>query len=355
MPSDTEAGQLGPSDRLDVPGREPVTSASPLIMPWFYSAPWLPKFNGERRRFHEWRAQVRAMLRAQPLSGEQEADFAFSALEEEARREVALLEENRRDTGDNILTALEELYGETINAAQAHAAFFKCRQSPEEKVRDFILRLRACHAKWRQLDRGAAGGEDDVLLDQFVLGIKIGPVRTELQRHLRRHPRQGFKVGTTEARALEEELESGMEGAQASVIRTTPACTAAVMDRREEPPGQTHKQKDDWKEEMRQELQQELSEQVKALGVQLMEQVRGFAAPTIRSGNSPRVQAQDPTMPLPIQAGPSRGTRYQWDPQGRPICLDCGEAGHIQRNCPKRQRPARGFQNPPPQQAGRWG
>ena len=74
------------------------------------------------------------MLGAQTLSDEQQADFVFSALEGEARREVALLDTAQRNTGKHILSALKELYGETLNAAQARAAFFKCRQNPEEKV-----------------------------------------------------------------------------------------------------------------------------------------------------------------------------------------------------------------------------
>ena len=355
MPSDTE-DHSGSPDRLNIPqSNAPLTPASPLTMPWFFSAPWLPKFNGERRQFGEWRAQVQAMLRAQPLSDEQQADFIFSALEGEARREVALLDAAQRNTGKHILSALKELYGETLNAAQARAAFFKCRQSPDEKVGDFILRLRECHAKWRQLDRQAAGAEDEAPLDQFVLGMKAGPVRTELQRYLRRQPLQGFKAVTAEARALEEELGSGTEEAQASAVRATPARAATMMERREEPTGPTHKQMDDWKEELRRELQQELSEQVKALGMQLVEQLRGHAASNSRPGDSSREQPRDYTTPPPTQAGLSHATSYQWDPQGRPICLDCREAGHVRRNCPKRQRPSRGFQNPPPQRAGRWG
>lgn len=359
MPSDTEEDRSGRSivgqysSTFNAP--EAPTSASSLVMPWFYSAPWLPKFNGKRRRFGEWRTQVQAMLRAQPLSGEQQADFVFSALEGEARREVALLDAAQRNTGNKILDALKELYGETINTAQARAAFFKCRQNTDERVGDFVLRLRECHLKWRQLDEDAAGDEDEALLDQFVLGLKTGPVRTELQRHLRRQPRQRFKAVTTEARALEEELGSGAEEALASAVRANPTRTAPTMDKQEEPAGRARREMDEWKEELRRELKRELSEQVQALGVQLVEQLQGRATPTAQPGDDPKAQSQDafPNPPTPASSG--HAARFQWDSQGRPICLDCGEAGHVQRYCSKRRRPARGFQNPPPQRAGRWG
>lgn len=351
MPSDTEEDHSGPPRGSNVP------AASPLIMPWFYSAPWLPKFSGERRRFGEWRSQVWAMLRAQPLSAEQQADFVFSALEGEARREIALLDEDKRNTGDRILSELKSLYGETVSAAQARATFFKCRQHLDEKVGDFILRLRESHSKWKGLDREAAGEDDEVLLDQFVLGLKTSSVRTELQRHLRRRPGQSFKAVTAEARALEEELEGCIEEAQASTVRTTqlratPTPPGAPVDQPAQP---THQRVEDWKEQLRRELQQELADQVKALGAQLVEQLRGQVAPPNRPGDGLEPRPQGSSMPPPTQGSSSQTARYQWDPQGRPICLDCREAGHVQRHCPKRQRTAQGFQNPPPQRAGRWG
>lgn len=390
MPSDTEENRssqnaVGDRNRPNVSN----APASPLFMPWFYSAPWLPKFNGERRRFGEWRTQVQAMLRAQPLSGEQQADFVFSALEGDARREVALLDEIQRNTGNKILRALKDLYGETVSTAQARSAFFKCRQSQNEKVGDFILRLRECHAKWRDYDEAAAaaGEDDEALLDQFVLGLKTGPVRTELQRLLRRQPRQGFKDLTKEARALEEELgqDDDSEEAVASAVRARPARTSHRRDEtagwsrreteetagrprreteetharpqreREETGGRPRREVDEWKEELRQELKKELSEQVQALGTQLVEQLQGRLTPT----NQPRESSRAPPLTSPSNppapANPSPASRFQWDSQGRPICLDCGEAGHVQRNCPLRRRPARGFHNPPPQRAGRWG
>ena len=185
--------------------------------------------------------------------------------------------------------------------------------------------------------------------------MKTGPVRTELQRHLRRRAGQGFKAITAEARALEEELESDTEEAQASAVRATPAPRSAHVDQRDVPARPTQQHVENWKEELRRELQQELADQIKALGAQLVEQLRGQTASYSRPSDNPRPQSRSPSMPSPNQETPNHAARYQGDPQGRPICVDCGEAGHVQRHCPKRQQTSQGFQKPPPQRARRWG
>lgn len=75
MSKQNDDGQLG--SNVTVP------PMSPLIMPWFFSASWAPKFTGERRKFGEWQTQMRAMLRAQPLNAQQQVDFVLSTLDGE--------------------------------------------------------------------------------------------------------------------------------------------------------------------------------------------------------------------------------------------------------------------------------
>lgn len=58
---------------------------SPLLMPWFFSASWVPKFSGERQKFEEWQTQMKAMLRAHPLNAQQQVDFVMSTLDGEVR------------------------------------------------------------------------------------------------------------------------------------------------------------------------------------------------------------------------------------------------------------------------------
>lgn len=326
------------------------------MMPWFFSAPWVPKFGGERRKFGEWKHQVEAMLRAQPMSNAQQADFVFSALEGEARREIALLDDSQRNSGQKILRSLDAVYGESTSNARIRAAFFKCRQAPEEGIGAFLLRLRECHARWRQAEPAAAGGDDDLLLDQFVLALRDGPVRMELQRHLRRQPQQTFKVIAAEARALEEELGESTDTVTANVIQLHSASTGTAGDR---PKRETTME--EWKESLRQELQQTVADQVKALGTQLLEELhhhRPTASSTAAARNDhPPSMSVPEAIAVPAASRPPRvPSSYRWDEQGRPICLDCGMAGHIQRHCPQRQRQRQlGFQNPPPPRAGRWG
>jgi len=55
-------------------GNNPAIMAQ-FVMPWFMGAAWIPKFDGNRAKFEDWRVQVEAMLRAQGLNEQQQADF----------------------------------------------------------------------------------------------------------------------------------------------------------------------------------------------------------------------------------------------------------------------------------------
>uniref|UniRef100_A0AAV2MDP0 Uncharacterized protein n=1 Tax=Knipowitschia caucasica TaxID=637954 RepID=A0AAV2MDP0_KNICA len=60
---------------------------------------------------------------------------------------------------------------------------------------------------WQEKDEGGTGDSDDLLLDQFMVGLRRGLVKQELSRQLRRRDGTTFKAACTEARALEQELQ----------------------------------------------------------------------------------------------------------------------------------------------------
>lgn len=52
-------------------------------------AAWIPNFDGEKAKFVEWRAQVKAMLQAQGLNQQEwQADFLLGAQVGEAKCEL---------------------------------------------------------------------------------------------------------------------------------------------------------------------------------------------------------------------------------------------------------------------------
>ncbi|KAJ8334389.1 hypothetical protein SKAU_G00400280 [Synaphobranchus kaupii] len=135
MEGQSEAAPLGPG---------PAGSTS-FTFAWFMCAPWVPKFSGEKGtvKFREWRVQVQAMLRAQALIEEQQADFVLGALEGIARREMRLHGKWQQQNIGLLWKELEE--------------------------------------RWSEQEPGMEDEDDALLRDQFLLGLSDGPLIQELQ------------------------------------------------------------------------------------------------------------------------------------------------------------------------------
>lgn len=138
-------------------------------------------------------------------------------------------------------------------------------------------------------------------------------------------PALSIEVACEEALALEREFARGKDtiACQARAVPLSPMPT---------PPALNIEQ---IKEVLRTELRQEIEEQVALLGKTITEELRGQVSALCnpsRSGLNDRRPAT------------SRNDRtFQWDEQGRPVCKDCGDVGHIQRFCPRRRAPPPGF------------
>ncbi|XP_041939766.1 uncharacterized protein LOC121700694 [Alosa sapidissima] len=261
-----------------------IPPVSPLIMPWFLSAPWVPKFAGERQKFGEWQTQTRAMLRAQPLNAQQQVDFVFSTLDGDARREAALLSDADRRNGERVITALEKIFGDTASNAQRRGEFYKCRQAADERTSSFSLRLRECYAKWRAVDGEAHMDEDALLRDQFILGLRAGSVRQELQRLLRRDEQLTFPAAQREARALERELDGPSIETQVHAVRNQGGPSPARSERQSD--------LEELRESLRTELRSELTAQLKTLSSQIVEELRSqtpYGPTTVTPSATPRV------------------------------------------------------------------
>lgn len=322
---------------------QPSTANAPInaqfVMPWFMGAAWIPKFGGEIRKFLEWRVQVEAMLRAQGLSHQQQADFVLGALEGEAKRELQLVNPRDKDNGQKVLDILTKLYDRPTTKAQLRVNFFNCKQRTDENVNAFILRLRELCSRWQEQAQDETD-ENDLLLDQLMVGLQAGPIKQELSRQLRRHERLTFQAACKEARALEQELQ---EGDHAVFSQRVTAPTSSVIN--------VEQLKDQMKAELQLgllgELRKEIREQMNTLSANLMEEVKvqlSTREMSIAPTNHPldRHMAMPPALQVKRPLG-ARVAAYQWDPQGRPICQNCGIAGHIQRRCPRNSSGPQGF------------
>uniref|UniRef100_A0AAV2L2A8 Uncharacterized protein n=1 Tax=Knipowitschia caucasica TaxID=637954 RepID=A0AAV2L2A8_KNICA len=107
------------------------------------------------------------MLTFQPMGDSQKADFIFGLLDGEAKREVLTLDRTERNTPAKIFGIL--------------SALLKQKDAMGFEQGDLMLR------------------------DQFVMGLKDGPIRQELRRQVRKRPALTFDEVKTEALAIEEE------------------------------------------------------------------------------------------------------------------------------------------------------
>ena len=164
---------------------------------------------------------------------------------------------------------------------------------------------------------------------QLVLGLRPGPVQTEIQRLLQRESGLTFENIYKEAKAVEREHRTPLEEPGACH-----AYAAPVMTR---PPPQ-ERPLTDWKEmqdSLRAEIVKEMGSQLSSMKDDLLSEMRTRREPTLSQPRNvtPRVSSYTDPNQQRRQRRTDRG--LQWDEQGRPICLQCGRAGHMRRNCPQ--------------------
>lgn len=298
-----------------------------MMVPWFLGGPWVPKYAGKggQQTLTEWRSQIEVYLRAQSLSAEQKADFVLSALEGDARREIQLLKDSDKNTDEKIFNVLEKAFGDNVSTSQLRAKFFKCQQQTGEGVGPFILRLRESHARWRKKEP-TAGSDDEMLRGQLVLGLLPGPIQVELQRRVRREQALTFDETCKEAKATEKEMTETPVSVDTRRTYSSPPQPAPPASSAPPAPSDPLQDWKSLKETLRSELVDELRAQVSDLKTSLLTEMR-----TQQGGR------RQPAAAAVADQGGSRARRRtrqpQWDEQGRPICLGCGQAGHMLRDC----------------------
>lgn len=320
---------------------ESASASNVMIVPWFLGGPWVPKFEGGQGQlsFGQWRTQIESFLRAQNLNTAQRVDFVLSALQGDARREVLLLPDAKRKTAEDIFQELQGLYGEKTTAAQLRTQFFSCKQRPGEGVSAYILRLRECLYQWSQKEALDPEATDENLRSQLMLGLQPGPVQIELHRLLRRSDPMMFADLCKEAKAVEREhLQTPEDVHTREVHSTLPQDEGHVRRTAAVAGPHTRSSVTDWqslKEALRSEVMAEVREQMSTLKGDLLGEIKQqFQGLRTQQPQEPSRQAGRMDARPREQRRADRSPR--WDEQGRPICLQCGRAGHMQRHCPSR-------------------
>lgn len=272
---------------------------------------------------------METMLSFQPISDAQKADLIVGFLDGEAKREVLTFEKTCRDILQKIFSVLSALYGDSTHASVLRAQFFKCRQEPNQSLRSFSLHLRELFP-WLKHKDGTGHERGDVLLrDQFIMGLREGPVKQELRRQVRKQPALSFDEVKFEALALEGEQDENWSAGHSCLALSRPNSSP-------------QNSATDWKQEFRREILKKVNEQLAATAKVLVNELRAeingpsySSVPTAR----PRAYSDDSGRVRQRFRTSSNSQNFKWDPRGRPICNQSGEPGHIRRHCPHREAP----------------
>lgn len=301
---------------------EEVAAVRPQVMPVFMGAPWAQRYGGPGSELHlqDWKTQTEYLAGLQGLSDAQKTQFVLGSLEGEAKREVLAAPGAARATAKAIFDFLAELYGDTTPVAALRAQFFNFRQGPRQTLRAYSLKLREQFVRLKGRPDHGLGDGDSLLRDQFVLGLRDGPIRQSIKLQLRRDPALTFESLRQEALALEMD-----QGETAD----PPVCMAVG--------GAATPPTEDWKQKLRAELLEDVKGQMVELSKTLLEELRkGQLSSRDRSySEGSREPGRRPGRPA--------NSKFQWDDQGRPICNSCGESGHYSRQCGSRRSSQGGF------------
>lgn len=304
---------------------EQVQEGRSQFMPVFMGSPWAQKFGGQGSdvNFEDWVSQIEYLVSVQRLSEPQQIQFILGSLEGEAKREVLAVGEASRNTTKKIFELLSSLYGDNTPVAALRAKFFNCRQGPKQTVRSFCLHLRELFSRLRSRGDSGLGDTDTLLRDQFIMGLRDGPIRQQLKLQLRRDPRLTFEAVRKEALALEaDKIDQDDPPACMAVTGTGPAAVSPATD---------------WKQQLRAEILKEVKEQMVEFSKTIRDELLNRPAPVARLSRERSYSEGPANDHRPHTRTANSSTRFQWDAQGRPICTKCGEAGHIGRYCHPRR------------------
>lgn len=310
----------------------------------------LPKFDGQNMTLSDWVTRLQSAVRIYNVSPELQVEIALAALEGEARRNVLLQPEATRNTLQEMVRFLEEIYGETASAGHLRAKFFYRIQREDEGVSQYATALQEVLAEVQKKEADGVTGMgpiDRILREQFILGLYSNPLKQALRERVRVDPTLTFRQILAEAVTRNKE-----DGYASGVIRTQTVT----------PPGVTRN------EEALVRVVQDLQSSLSAMHEKLTHlEKRIESRHTTEAAYPARQQTYQATPWVPTPECPYASLPYHQAPHYPSVgpssqalrapptrrqkvgrqgaqCWRCGDLGHFAREC--RNNPA-GRQEPP--------
>lgn len=157
-------------------------------------------------------------MRAQHLSGADQAFFLFNHLEGEAREEIKYRSSAERGDPDRVLAILQELYGCSESYVALQEAFFSRRQQEGETLQEFSLALMGLMEKVKRCAPTHMPNAAALLRGQFAEHVLDGSLRRELKQLVRRQPDSTLLDVRAEAIRWEREGLSGGAGSRSHSV-----------------------------------------------------------------------------------------------------------------------------------------
>lgn len=271
-----------------------------------------PRFSGKNTDalpVEEWVEEARRSLEVRPMSRAEQALFLYDLLDGEAKNEIKFRPYAERSDPDKILAVLTDIFGCSKSFISLQKQFFQRKQLEGESIREFSHALLALMEAIKRNNPRGIPNPDALLRDQFIEHVRDGLLRRELKKSVRLNPDVSFLVMRGEAIRWVEDGERVCTPRPRSYSCDSQALL--VSECRADSHAVTVKPQDDLSE-----MKESLRKQQTQLDTIMQ---------LLASSHSPTMHGQGPTGP------PRRPYRFQ--PDGKPICLRCGQPNHIARFC----------------------
>lgn len=278
-----------------------------------------PRFAGKLSQdsltVEDWVEEARRHLSLRPMSTAEQTLAIFDLLDGEARAEIKFRPASERDDPEKIFSILSNVYGCSHSYISLQKQFFQRRQHDGESLREFSHALMSLMEAVKRKDPACFAHPDTVLRDQFIEFVRDSMLRRELRRHVRLNPAVNFLDVRREAIRWAEEGEHSSSQRPRAQSCSTNSITEFSVD--------SHAAALTPSTELA-----EVKESLRKQQAQLDTILKRLDTPFAPTGLTPS------PMPVPPSSRAQlRGSRYRFHPDGRPICMRCGQPGHIARFC----------------------